>query len=438
MKNNLIKQIVLFCSFCYGLNAEIITPNKAYEMATNTSHKLKSNHYNMLSKKEAINQYYARLYPKIGASINYNEVNYEVNELQLRNEYDIDETSTDYSVYWQQVLYDKEILTKIDVEKKRSEVYAKDYDVKKQKLAEDVLTAYLNVFKVQNSIRYLDSMQQYNQQNLKLLQRKHAMNLSSKVDYLEAQVEFNKSNLALNKEKQNYKVELFKLKQLIQADNIEIPLLNVENFSNNIKQFFEEIEYDPAVLKQNLEIKQAQLGVELATLEVDNAFSAHYPKLTFDARYTQYVSDDTTTDYENYSKIGVNLEIPLYQGGAVSSRVEEMKLKRLSANEQLYDALNELEVEFDELKLQINNSLISMKVYDEALISAKTYEDSVKVELEKGLKSIVDFYKAKNEVLKIELDFVDNIQLFIESYVKFLIVTNQLDKLSIIDKLLTQ
>lgn len=300
------------------------------------------------------------------------------------------------------------------------------------------MTAYLNVFKVQNSIRYLDSMQQYNQQNLKLLQRKHAMNLSSKVDYLEAQVEFNKSNLALNKEKQNYKVELFKLKQLIQADNIEIPLLNVENFSNNIKQFFEEIEYDPAVLKQNLEIKQAQLGVELATLEVDNAFSAHYPKLTFDARYTQYVSDDTTTDYENYSKIGVNLEIPLYQGGAVSSRVEEMKLKRLSANEQLYDALNELEVEFDELKLQINNSLISMKVYDEALISAKTYEDSVKVELEKGLKSIVDFYKAKNEVLKIELDFVDNIQLFIESYVKFLIVTNQLEKLSIIDKLLTQ
>lgn len=51
MKNNLIKQIVLFCSFCYGLNAEIITPNKAYEMATNTSHKLKSNHYNMLSKR---------------------------------------------------------------------------------------------------------------------------------------------------------------------------------------------------------------------------------------------------------------------------------------------------------------------------------------------------------------------------------------------------
>lgn len=118
MKNNIIKFIFIYLVSSQFIYAEIITPYEAYKLALDNSNKLKSKEYQVLSKKEALNQYYARLYPTVSASINYNDTNYERNELIKSSNPKVNEVSLDYMINLRQTLYDREVYTKIDLEKR--------------------------------------------------------------------------------------------------------------------------------------------------------------------------------------------------------------------------------------------------------------------------------------------------------------------------------
>jgi outer membrane protein len=436
MKNNIIKIIFICLVFSQFIYSEMITPFEAYKLALDNSNELKAKEYQVLSKEEALNQYYARLYPTVSASINYNDTNYERNELIRSSNPKVNEVSLDYMVSLRQTLYDHELYTKIDVEKKRNELYNIDYKINTQKLAGEVLSVYLEIFKSKNKINLLGSSIDYSQQKLRLMEQKFEMKLANKMDFLEAKVEFDRNRIELVKEKKIYDMNMLKLKQLINKEDIEIPVLDLDKFSTNVLNNISKFDFKEEDIKSNLEIVQAQLAIEMSRLEVKNAFSAHYPKLTFDARYTLYESDDATTDYENYSRVAVNLEIPLYQGGAISSRVEEKRLLSNSAYQDLQAVEKDLKVKFAELKSQLKNSTESMSVYNDALLSAKTYEESINLGYKNSLKSIIDVYEARNKIFEIEAEYIQNIQNFIDSYVGFLILTDNLDDLSLIDTII--
>ncbi len=436
MKNNIIKFALTLLVLGQFIYAETITPFAAYKLALDNSNKLKANEYQVLSKEESLNQYYAKLYPTVSASINYNDTNYERNELINSSNPKVNELSLDYMISLRQTLYDHELYTKIDVEKKRTELYNIDYKINAQKLAEEVLGVYLEIFKSKNKISLLSSAIDYSQQKLKLMEKKFDMQLANKMDFLEAKVEFDRNRIELVKEKKIYDMNMLKLKQLINKEDIDIPVLDLNKFSTNVSKNISKFDFKEEDIKNNLEIVQAQLAIEMSRLEVKNAFSAHYPKLTFDARYTLYESDDATTDYENYSKVAVNLEIPLYQGGAISSRVEEKRLMENASFQDLQALEKDLKVKFAELKSQLKNSTESMSVYNDALLSAKTYEESINLGYKNSLKSIIDVYEARNKIFEIEAEYIQNIQNFIDSYVGFLILTDNLDNLSLIDTII--
>jgi outer membrane protein TolC len=77
-----------------------------------------------------------------------------------------------------------------------------------------------------------------------------------------------------------------------------------------------------------------------------------------------------------------------------------------------------------------------MSVYNDALLSAKTYEESINLGYKNSLKSIIDVYEARNKIFEIEAEYIQNIQNFIDSYVGFLILTDNLDNLSLIDTII--
>ncbi len=436
MKNNIIKFIFICFVSSQFVYAEMISPYEAYKLALDNSNKLKSKEYQVLSKKEGLNQLYARLYPTVSASINYNDTNYERNELIRSSNPKVNEVSLDYMVSLRQTLYDHEIYTKIKLEKKRNELFNIDYKIDAQKLAGEVLGVYLEIFKSKNKMNLLDSAINYSEQRLKLMEKKFEMKLANKMDFLEAKVEFDRNRIELVKEKKTYDMNMLKLKQLINKEDIDIPVLDLDKFSTNVLNNISKFDFEENQLENNLEIVQARLGMQVSELEVNNAFSAHYPKLTLDARYTLYESDDATTDYENYSKVAVNLEIPLYQGGAISSMVEEKRLMKNSSYQDLQAIEKDLKVKFAELKSQLKNSTESMSVYNDALLSAKTYEESINLGYKNSLKSIIDVYEARNKIFKIEAEYIQNIQNFIDSYVGFLILTDNLDDLSLIDTII--
>lgn len=434
MKNNIFKIISLVLAV--NLSADSLLPSEAYKLALENSNAIKSLDYQLKGKKEDINQVEAQLKPMVNLSLSHSKVGYELNNLQARSTYDIKESSTDLTLSLKQTLYDSEINHNISIEKLGVELFESKVDMEKQDLALKVFSIYLTILDSKSKIRLLESMVDLNTKKLTAIQKKFNIALSNKIDLLQAKVELNKSQIDLDKQKKIDNINILKLKQIISIDNININVVDIKSKNaeiiDNINSF---INNNTINIDNSLKLQHADLIQKLSRLNINAAKAAYYPKLNFDIMYTKYSSDDYTSDYENYNKIMLTLNIPIYQGGRTYSKIKSAELSQKSANEDVVVINKELKIKHDELKSLIKASLDSVNLYNEAINSTNTYLESVTLGYDNGLRSSIELYDAKDKLLQVEYEYNRNFYELLNSYMEFLIVVNRLDKLEIVDKL---
>ena len=435
MKNRIAILIVLNLNFLYG---DVLFPSQAYELALKNANSIKSSTLQLDANKEGLNQWSSKYYPQVNAIIDYNDFDYTTNEnASYQPGTKEDERSLDYTLSLQQSLYNHETRTKLDLERKRVHLAEIKLERQKQELSQEVFQAYMTALNSQNRIDLLNSYLKYNEQKLESIQKRYKMTISSKMDLLEAKVEVSRSQIDLVKEKKLLKTYLLKLEQLTNLKNIQLPKIDFENFEiSSIINENDLMQKEDSYLKNNLEYIQSYETIKLLNLEVTNAKSAHYPTLDFDARYTKFNSSSETTDYENSMRWSFKLQIPLYSGGYVSSKVKTSKLNQKASYEDLEVVTKELTLKHDELLSSLNTSIQSVDVYKEALISSKSYLEFISQGYDNGLKSSIDLYDAQNKVFEIKYEYIKNIQEFMQVYVEYVILNNDIEKLSNIDNII--
>ena len=77
-------------------------------------------------------------------------------------------------------------------------------------------------------------------------------------------------------------------------------------------------------------------------------------------------------------------------------------------------------------------------MYKDALVSGETYLESVQLAYDKGLRSIVELYDAKNKLFEIKYDYIKSVHEMSNLFVAFLINTNNLGQLELIDYLVKE
>jgi len=421
------------------LSADVLFPSASYNLALKNSNSIKSSTLQLESKKEDLHQWSSKYYPQIDLTIDYNDTDYELNKKRfvLGNKYNKREKSLDSTISLRQSLYNHEIETKLNVEKKRILLYKINLEKEKQELAKDVFKSYLAALNSQNKIELFKSYLLFNEEKLISIEKRYKLNIASKMDLLGATVEVNRSKIDLIKEEKLLKSYLLKLKQLTNLNNIQLPIIDFEKFElGSIINTDDLLKDKNTYLENNLQYQESKEITNMSNLEVLNAKSSYYPKLDFDARYTNFDSDSLTTDYENTFRWSVKLKIPLYSGGYTSSRIKSSKMIKQASTEDLEVVKKELMLKHKELLSLLNTSIKSVDVYKEALASSKSYLEFISQGFENGLKSSIDFYDAKNKVFEIKYEYIKNIQEFIQVYVDYIILNNDMEKLTKIDNII--
>ena len=131
----------------------------------------------------------------------------------------------------------------------------------------------------------------------------------------------------------------------------------------------------------------------------------------------------------------LTLDIPIYSGGYVSSRVTSAKLMRQAANEDLISVQKQVKVAHDEYLALFEASTESVAMYVEALSSAELYVEAITQGYDHGLKSITDLNDAKNKFYEVKYKYIENIYEMVNSYIGLLIVSNSVDDVTILDDL---
>jgi len=102
--------------------------------------------------------------------------------------------------------------------------------------------------------------------------------------------------------------------------------------------------------------------------------------------------------------IGVEFNLPLYQGGLVGSRVREAVANQDKARADLEDARRQVDLNTSQAYLGVTSGEAQVKALEQALISSQTSLDSTQLGLEVGVRTTVDVLNAQQQLYSAKRD----------------------------------
>jgi outer membrane protein len=174
-------------------------------------------------------------------------------------------------------------------------------------------------------------------------------------------------------------------------------------------------------LLNNLNIQIQQDTAKLADQEIARNQAGHLPTLDAVASYTNSYANGTISRFGagnelQVGSIGLQLQIPLYEGGAVSSRVRQAQLNKQRAQDDLTAVRRQTELDTQRAYLNLSSSIAQLKALDQAVISSQSQLDATQLGYQVGVRTSVDvlnaqqqFFSAKRDVAQARYNYLINI-----------------------------
>lgn len=148
----------------------------------------------------------------------------------------------------------------------------------------------------------------------------------------------------------------------------------------------------------NLVLQSRLIGEQAASLSVRQADAAHWP--TLDAVGTASRNNDPESmsgGHSSAASIALQLKVPLYSGGALSSRSREA-LVRLRQSSLLTEAARrEAELQVRTAHSNTTSGLASIKALEQALVSTKSTLESTTLGRQVGVRTNLDVLNAQQQ-----------------------------------------
>ena len=169
-------------------------------------------------------------------------------------------------------------------------------------------------------------------------------------------------------------------------------------------------------LQNNLSIAIQQQALDIATQEVERQNAGHMPTLDAIASYTDRYANGSANGFGSDlqdATIGLQLQVPLYQGGAVSSKVREAVANKDKAADDLEASRRQAELDARQAYLNLVTAVSQVKAYEQALNSSQSQLDSTNLGYEVGVRNSVEvlnaqqqFFSAKRDLLQAQYAYL--------------------------------
>jgi outer membrane protein len=159
--------------------------------------------------------------------------------------------------------------------------------------------------------------------------------------------------------------------------------------------------------QQNLSVLAAQAGAETARQEIRLQRAGHYPTLDLNANTIYFDRDfgGVVPQERHDSTIGLQLNIPLYEGGSVNSRTREAQSRFQEAQQLLQQQQRAAELETRNAFRGIRTDIAQVKALGESLSSTEIAVEAEEAGFEVGTRTIVDVLNAQREYFLARLNY---------------------------------
>ena len=162
------------------------------------------------------------------------------------------------------------------------------------------------------------------------------------------------------------------------------------------------------VLQNNPEFLAQQKSVEYAKKEVDLNHAGHLPTLDAVGSYSYTDANGGINGFgnklDNFT-IGLQLQIPLYQGGAISSKKREAVLNYQKSLDDLEQIKRKVVLQTRQAWLDVKTTVSEVHAYAQAVSSSQSQVSSTKKAFKVGLRNTVDVLNAQQQLYASKHDF---------------------------------
>jgi outer membrane protein len=315
-------------------------------------------------------------------------------------------TNQTYSVGLRQPLYQRERF--IQLEQADSRIAQADAELvaARQDLILRTATRYFLVLGGQDNLEFVLADKEAIARTLEQAKQQFAVGLAAITDTLEAQARYDIAvSDAINAERllddtrealREITGELPVAPEVLKA---EIPLLSPD--PNN------QDEWVAAAVDQNPLVLAAMAATTTAKQEIQVQNSGHYPTLDMVADYsyrdTQF--GGFTPLERNDSAIGLELNLPLYQGGLVSSQTRQSRYLYNKAQEQQKKQRRATERQTRDNYRGVISGISKVEALQHAVLSNEKAVEAAQTGFDVGTRAIVDVLDAQRELLRARRDY---------------------------------
>ena len=263
-----------------------------------------------------------------------------------------------------------------------------------------VAQAYFDILIAQFDVRVEEDQKKAIERQLKQAKANFEAGNSTIVDTNEAQARFDLTVSRLIIARNTLEVNKRKLQKITGRYPSAISRLHKNHDANLFVLKYTDLEDWLAVAEQNsLTIRVQRSVLKIAEHEVERAKAGHYPTLDLVALYSDQKGvggSITGRGIDLTSKqIGLELNVPIFSGFAVQSRVREALANQERVLQDLNNTYRDTELKVSQEYLNTTNGMALVKAQTEAVRSSQSQVESTKLGQEVGIRTEVDVLNAQ-------------------------------------------
>lgn len=310
-----------------------------------------------------------------------------------------------------QQIFNQAVFTGLKAAKTTREFYQINAQLTNEQVIVKVASSYYEVYKTKAQIETLDKTITNTTRVRNVIASLFDNGLAKKIDLDRINVSLN--NVISSKQQLNNALTLQEntLKYLIGMDIMSIIDMPEDNFDITSYSFTDEhtgVDY-------RTEIQLLDKQGQLLDLNLKATKAQGYPTLSLNASYGYLgIGEDFPwfqsypgAYWSDYSAIGLNLNIPIFNGGINKAKINQAKVDIERYQLDLNDTKLALDLELQNAKAQITNSLITLNTQKENVALAKSVLDNIENNYNNGLATLTDLLDSENSYVNAQNSYTN-------------------------------
>jgi outer membrane protein TolC len=310
-----------------------------------------------------------------------------------------------------QMIFNQAVFTGLKAASTTREFYVLNSDLTEENIIEQVTSAYYGIMVQRQQLVVLDTTINNTEKILAILQTNYQNGLVKKIDIDRISVTL--SNLKTKKQQVVNSISLSEnqlkflvgipIEQYVTLAEIDITEIKLHPVNDSITDF-----------SNRLEIKMLETQSRLLKYQLKSFQAEYYPTLSLSGNYSyQGLGNEfpigaqkNEANWFEVATIGLNLRVPLFNGFATNSRIQQSKIAIEKMDEDISLTMESMNLAYKNAITQLSNNLLNLSAQKENVQLAEDVYYNTAQNYNTGLTSLTDLLSAENSLIEAQNNYL--------------------------------